>query len=62
MLVKALRCGFPGLIAPASLKLVWANEFVRSSFPGFPGLIAPASLKPAFFSPVKIPPLQVFRG
>ena len=36
--------GFPGLIAPASLKLDLVG-CIRSPVVGFPGLIAPASLK-----------------
>ena len=39
--------GFPGLIAPASLKADFHPEARPSAARGFPGLIAPASLKEA---------------
>ena len=52
---------FPGLIAPASLKLglSWKDADRLSSFPG---LIAPASLKPADGVDVAHRLRTVFRG
>ena len=43
---KHFGSGFPGLIAPASLK-PWSMVTMLGFCPGFPGLIAPASLKRA---------------
>ena len=40
--------GFPGLIAPASLKPAPLLTAMLAAQPGFPGLIAPASLKHSF--------------
>ena len=53
--------GFPGLIAPASLKRK-PGVAERQVSSGFPGLIAPASLKPPFSGAGDPPLCNVFRG
>ena len=57
----AFDCGFPALIAPASLKRVSIEELGALVGTRFPALIAPASLKHEDH-PRLLPPERLFSG